>query len=198
MATWSTISALQLILVVLLTSVLMVCYSPPFYLAGLIRPIGSRIALVTHTNTCHKLSIFDVRMGASKLATELTISGIPHGNDIEHLKFDPSGEYLAIGRSDNIVQIFDTRMGANLHTLYHGESISMKPPSERYGITAMEWVVGWHGCGGRLLTGGEDGEQPMIIFPIALLKWSLGRLCENVGHCTASERLPDEHPTLGR
>jgi WD40 repeat protein len=99
-----------------------------------------------------------VRVTASKLATELTISGIPHGNDIEHLKYDPSGEYLAVGRSDNIVQIFDTRMGAILHTLHHGESISMKPPSEQYGITAMEWVAGWHGYGVRLLTGGEDGE----------------------------------------
>ena len=103
-----------------------------------------------------------MRVEASKLATEFTISGIPHGNDIEHLKFDPSGEYLAIGRSDNIVQVFDTRMGAILHTLHHGESISMKPPNERYGITAMEWVVGWHGYGVRLLTGGEDGELPVI------------------------------------
>jgi len=106
--------------------------------------------------------MFDVRVEASKLATEFTMSGIRHGNDIEHLKFDPSGEYLAVGRSDNIVQIFDTRMGVILHTLHHGESISTKPPSERYGITAMEWVVGWHGYGARLLTGGEDGELPVI------------------------------------
>ena len=123
------------------------------------------MALATHTNTFHKLSIFDVRVEVSKLATELTIPGIPHGNDIEHLKFDPSGEYLAIGRSDNIVQIIDTRMGAILHTLHHGKSISTKPPDERYGITAMEWVVGWHGYGVRLLTGGEDGEWLMINFP---------------------------------
>jgi len=106
-----------------------------------------------------------VRAEASKLAAELAISGIPHGNDIEHLKFDPSGEYLAVGRSDNIVQIFDTRAGAILHTLYHGESISTKPPSERYGITAMEWVVGWHGCGVRLLTGGEDGKWLVNVPP---------------------------------
>ena len=105
-----------------------------------------------------------MRVEASKLATELTISGIPYGNDIEHLKFDPSGEYLAIGRSDNIVQIIDTRMAALLHTIHHAESISIKPPNERYGITAMEWVVGWHGCGVRLLTGGEDGERLMTNF----------------------------------
>ena len=187
MATWFTISALQPILAVLLTSVLMVCYFFQLYLAKLIRPTGSRIALVTQTNTCHKLSIFDVRVEASKLATELTISGIPHGKDVEHLKFDPSGEYLAVGRSDNIVQIFDTRMGSNLHTLHHGESISMKPPNERYGITAMEWVVGWHGRGVRLLTGGEDGEWPMIISPMHTLDWLLGRVCANVGHCTAGD-----------
>lgn len=113
---------------------------------------------MTHTHTCHKLSVFDVRMQASKLTAELAISGIPHGNDIEHLKFDPSGEYLAVGRSDNIVQIVDTRMGEILHTLHHGNSISTQPPNERYGITAMEWVGGWHGRGVRLLTGGEDGE----------------------------------------
>jgi len=123
------------------------------------------VALATHTNTFHKLSIFDVRVEASKLATELTIPGIPHKNDIEHLKFDPSGEYLAIGRSDNIVQIVDTRMGVILHTLHHGKSISTKPPDEQYGITAMEWVVGWHGYGVRLLTGGEDGEWLMINTP---------------------------------
>ena len=129
------------------------------YLEKLTKPTGSRIALVTDTTICHKLSIFDARVEASKLVTELTISGVPHGNDIEHLKFDPSGEYLAVGRSDNIVQIVDTRMGAILHTLHHGESISTKSPDERYGITAMEWVVGWHGHGVRLLTGGEDGEH---------------------------------------
>ena len=121
-------------------------------------PTGSRVALATHTTAFHKLSIFDVRVEASKLATELTISGVPHGNDIEHLKFDPSGEYLAIGRSDNIAQIIDIRMGSILHTLHHGKSISMKPPNERYGITAVKWVAGWHGYGVRLLTGGEDGE----------------------------------------
>lgn len=132
------------------------------YLMELTKPTGSKIALATHTSTSHKLSIFDVRVEASKLATEFTISGIPHGKDIEHLKFDPSGEYLAVGRSDNIVEIFDTRMGAMLHTLHHGKSISTMPPSERYGITAMEWVVGWHGYGVRLLTGGEDGELPVI------------------------------------
>ena len=190
MATWFTISVLQPILAVLLTSALMVCYFFQLYIAKLIRPTGSRIALVTQANTCHKLSIFDVRVEASKLAAEFIISGIPHGNDIEHLKFDPSGEYLAVGRSDNIVQIFDTRMGTNLHTLYHSESISMKPPNERYGITAMEWVVGWHGRGVRLLTGGEDGEWPVIILPTRTytpLNWLLGRMCANVGHRTAGD-----------
>jgi WD40 repeat protein len=127
-----------------------------------ILPTGSRIALATYTGTSHKLSIFDVRAGASKLVTEQTIQRIPLGRDIEHLKFDPSGEYLAVGRSDNVVQILDTRMGTILHTLHHGESVSTQPPSERYGITAMEWVTGWHGCGVRLLTGGEDGEQSTI------------------------------------
>lgn len=62
-----------------------------------------------------------------------------------------------------MVQIFDTRMGTILHTLYHGKSISTKPHSENYGITAMEWVTGWHGCGVRLLTGGEDGELGPIL-----------------------------------
>jgi WD40 repeat protein len=118
--------------------------------------------LATHTPTCHKLSIFDVRVEASKVVTEYVISDIPPRNDVEHLKFDPSGEYLAVGRSDNVAQVFDTRMGAILHTLHHGKSISTKPPSERYGITAMEWVTGWHGCGVRLLTGGEDGVSPKL------------------------------------
>jgi WD40 repeat protein len=162
MAAWSTISVLQPILAVLLTSALMVCDSSTSVPTEFILPTGSRIALATHANTCHKLSTFDVRAQASKLAMEYVISGVPPGKDIEHVKFDPSGEYLAVGRSDNIVQIFDTRMGAILHTLHHGESISTKPPSERYGITAMEWIVGWHGCGVRLLTGGEDGERSTI------------------------------------
>ena len=138
-----------------------------------------------------------MRVEASKLATELTISGIPHGNDIEHLKFDPSGEYLAIGRSDNIVQIVDTRMGAILHTLHHGESISTKPPNERYGITAMEWVVGWHGNGVRLLTGGEDGEWVMINLPYTLLNCLFGRVCANVGHRTTGQQLPSKRRIPG-
>lgn len=127
-------------------------------------PTGSKIVLATQTSTCHKLSIFDVRMEASKLATEYAISGVSPGKDIEHIKFDPSGEYVAVGRSDNVVQVFDTRTGAPLHTLHHGESVSTKPPGEQYGITAMEWVTGLHGCGVRLLTGGEDGEQSAIFF----------------------------------
>lgn len=132
------------------------------YLIKLILSTGSRIALATHTGASHRLSIFDVRVEASKLAAEHTILGIPSGNDIEHLKFDPSGEYLAVGRSDNVAQILDTRMGTVLHTLHHGESVSTKPASEQYGITAMEWVTGWHGCGLRLLTGGEDGEYSIV------------------------------------
>ena len=93
----------------------------------------------------------------SKRIAEHTIPGIPSWKDIEHLKFDPSGGYIAIGRSDNAVQIFDTIAGKILHTLHHGNSICDEPHTERYGITAMEWVVGWHGYGMRLLTGGEDG-----------------------------------------
>lgn len=124
----------------------------------LILSIGSRIALATHTETSHILSIFDVRVKESEPIAEHIIPGILPGGDIEHLKFDPSGEYLAVGQSDNVVQIFDTRVGTILHTLHHGKSISTKPPDEHYGITAMEWITGWHGCGMRLLTGGEDGE----------------------------------------
>lgn len=135
---------------------------PQIHPTTLIEPTGSRIALVTHANASHKVSIFDVRVAASEPSAGFTISGVRHGKDVEHLKFDPSGEYLAIGRSDNVVQIFDTRMAAILHTLHHGGSISMKPPGEQYGITGMEWVVGWHGYGARLLTGGEDGKRPMM------------------------------------
>lgn len=115
-----------------------------------------------------------MRAEASKLATEHSVLGILPRNDIEHLKFDPSGEYLAIGRSDNVVQILDTRMGTILHTFHHGESVSTNPPSERYGITAMEWVTGWHGCGVRLLTGGEDGEQPTISLAYRWTNYSEG------------------------
>jgi len=140
---------------------------------------------------------------ASKLATEFTISGIPHGDDIEHLKFDPSGEYLAVGRSDNIVQIFDTRMGAILHTLHHGESISMKPPGERYGITAMEWVVGWHGYGLRLLTGGEDGCVRMwdTARPAIDYRMNTPLLDDHLdpanGHAIAREKDPIGHFSVG-
>lgn len=76
---------------------------------------------------------------------------------VEHIKFDPYGQYLALGRSDNFVQVLDVNNTSEmLRSLYHAPSIA-GPGADTYGITKLRWITGFGGKGLRLFSGGDDG-----------------------------------------
>ncbi|KAI0639295.1 hypothetical protein C8Q77DRAFT_51445 [Trametes polyzona] len=79
--------------------------------------------------------------------------------DVNSLSLSADGLYLAVGRTDNWVDVYDARMLARgpLHSLAHEESD--KTDTERgrtYGVVKTQWVEGTpYGVG--LVSGGADG-----------------------------------------
>lgn len=107
----------------------------------------------------HLLQLYNVKQSLQPIAH---IKLRPHfikGKDvrINETAFGPDGIYLAIGRTDNQVHIYDSRYLTEepLLILSHKESISSTEDFES-GITKVQWVQSPDNHLG-LVTGGSDG-----------------------------------------
>lgn len=81
------------------------------------------------------------------------------------MSFSPDGVLLAIGRNDDIVDLYDTRFlkqAGVLQRLYH-HSDKRKASKDVYGITGLQWLDGNNAFKSQnspsLMTGGADGEH---------------------------------------
>jgi WD40 repeat protein len=121
------------------------------------------VALYTFGSEGHKIGLHDVRLKCLKQNSSVTLEGPQEDPVVEHMKFDPYGNYLAVGRADNFVQIFDVRTNKFIHEFHHANSIA-GPGIATFGITGLCWITGWQGIGLRLFTGGDDGENYTDLF----------------------------------
>lgn len=142
-----------------------------FFLSGILllmcRFIGGLLALSTRGAVdMHILRLYDVR-GKNPTATS-TIRleafekrSVSFEGEVNCAAFSPDGIYLALGRNDNRVHMYDVRMldrGPLLDYVHSGES-RVSGEDCLYGVVKAQWIWSEDTRRNALVTGGEDGES---------------------------------------
>ena len=79
--------------------------------------------------------------------------------EVSFCKWSPCGTYVAVGRNDDRVDLFDSRFikYGPVSRMVHGEPIKRTPWKVLWGITGLEWVEGAGNGQQALVSGGTDG-----------------------------------------
>lgn len=80
--------------------------------------------------------------------------------EVSFCKWSPCGMYIAVGRNDDRVDMFDSRFikYGPVSRMFHGEPIKRTPWKSLWGITGLEWVEGAGFTQRALVSGGTDGK----------------------------------------
>ncbi|KAH7927326.1 hypothetical protein BV22DRAFT_1103751 [Leucogyrophana mollusca] len=127
-----------------------------------IHPTGRTLALVTAGDSnSHFLRLYDVHRNARKETVEVLLEPYTKGYNFEVncASFSPDGIFLALGRNDNITDVYDSRNMERgpLYGFFHDDPNRGVPGSESYGVVEAKWVEGRDGRRMGLITGGNDG-----------------------------------------
>ncbi|KAF9454247.1 WD40 repeat-like protein [Macrolepiota fuliginosa MF-IS2] len=130
--------------------------------AGDAMAVGHVLALATRGESNNFLRIFDIngfgRNCAQKAILE-PFAGRVSSKEVSCITFSPDGIYLALGRSDNSVHVYDSRMLGSkgvLQKYQHQDARFVSPEHSLYGVTNVHWITQRSGQF-TLLSGGEDG-----------------------------------------
>ena len=150
--------------------------------------LGERLYIATEGPgrvPAYTLRQYDVRnSGNGKAAAQQVklkpFAGSPDRacTEINSLSLSPDGIYLAVGRSDNWVDVYDSRMlqRRELHSFAHEGG-----GPDTYGVVKTQWVDGYP-FGFGLVSGGVDGtislENSLLFFKTS----SARRMYTSVGH----------------
>lgn len=78
--------------------------------------------------------------------------------DINRVTFTLDGVYLALARSDNTVNVYDSRyLSEVLYTFKH--EMGDTPVDDAYGVVEAQWVMSFNSRRLGLLSGGNDGNS---------------------------------------
>ena len=80
--------------------------------------------------------------------------------EVSFCKWSPCGTYIAVGRNDDRVDLFDSRFikYGPVSRMIHGKPIKRTPWKALWGITGLEWVEGAGQAQQALVSGGTDGK----------------------------------------
>jgi len=80
--------------------------------------------------------------------------------EVSSCKWSLCGTYIAVGRNDDRVDLFDSRFIKHgpVSRMFHGEPIKRTPWKSLWGITGLEWVEGAGNAQQALVSGGTDGQ----------------------------------------
>jgi WD40 repeat protein len=80
--------------------------------------------------------------------------------EVSFCKWSPCGTYIAVGRNDDRIDMFDSRFikYGPVSRMFHGEPIKRTAWKTLWGITGLEWVEGAGYAQQALVSGGTDGE----------------------------------------
>lgn len=112
---------------------------------------------------------------------------VSHEGEVTTVSFSPDGLLLAVTRSDDELQIFDSRfMGHSAEPMaryLHWEDDCCI--GGKWGIVDAVWVDGWCGRGFGVITGGSDGEAAFSALALSVnlhLLSFCARLCAFLGY----------------
>jgi WD40 repeat protein len=123
--------------------------------------VGDRLALCTNGGSnLHMLRIYDVK-SQQPSAMQVTVlepfftTGV---SEVNCASFSSDGVYLVIGRSDDCVHVYDSRMldRGPVLPFEHSGSARNSPGNGPYGIVEAKWVSTFNQRLG-LVSGGTDG-----------------------------------------
>ncbi|KAF9006059.1 WD40-repeat-containing domain protein [Cyathus striatus] len=123
---------------------------------------GSTLALTTRNDDNHGnwLRFYDARRHDSRALLTVDLEKFPDDleGEVNSLAFSPDDIYLALGRNDNKIHVYDSRMNDRLlYKFEHVGASRVAPGCKSYGVTKVQWVHSYSGSRLGLTTGGEDG-----------------------------------------
>jgi WD40 repeat protein len=104
-----------------------------------------------------EILFFDIRSGPKPT---LSIESGGYTSDVSTMGFSPDDIYLALGKEDNAIEVWDSRFVSSTPFLKMKHFNGDLPQQETYGIARhLQWVEGRHrfGTGLGLVTGGDGG-----------------------------------------
>lgn len=157
--------------------------SPHNWLQPRLKVVGNEVALVTSCEDQQfRLSMYDLRSKSYITASRhVTLSRLPRWfedtdethrdpkinklpSSINQILYSPDGVYIAVARSDNMTQIYDSRfLDRVLYRFRHKPGIEGTVDDMKFGVYRIEWVT--HPISGRpsLVSGGADGAFSFLV-----------------------------------
>lgn len=122
--------------------------------------LGERLALFTRGLGSHILRLYDIKAKNGREPIFSTELEAPDGVNVNCAMFSPDGIYLAAARSDNVVNVYDSRNLERgvLYKFQHQNPEQKAAGYEGYGIVEAQWVTGFDGRRLGLVSGGNDGK----------------------------------------
>lgn len=111
------------------------------------------------------LRLYDVRRknGRDILRMTLERAGKKGGSEVKSASFSPDGIYLAVGRADGRIHVYDSRnFDKLLYDFRHDGPSRVFPGNGDFGIVHMEWR-NLHNNRLGLLSGGPDGKFMVFV-----------------------------------
>ncbi|KDQ56796.1 hypothetical protein JAAARDRAFT_132308, partial [Jaapia argillacea MUCL 33604] len=166
---------------------------------------GTTLAIVTHNSSSHCLRLFDI--GRSDFRETMKTDLEPFHNEahgeVPSVSFSPDGLYLAVGRNDEAIHVYDTRMTKRgpLYEFRHSDTWRSLTEEDAYGIVELQWYGGHSSSSLGLVSGGTDG---------CVRLWDVSRSSEdpsngvplvkpsnhNIGHFSLGKPFTHEKPLI--
>ncbi|KAG5720657.1 hypothetical protein E4T56_gene4941 [Termitomyces sp. T112] len=122
---------------------------------------GSRLALITRREDhIHPLHIYDVRRSNPEITASIELPSFPSNieGEVTSASFSSDGIYLAMGRNDNCIHVYDSRFLDRLLFEYQHHGLpKTHPGNHSYGVVKVQWVDEDSVLPFGLVTGGNDG-----------------------------------------
>ncbi|KAG6821210.1 hypothetical protein H0H93_004031 [Arthromyces matolae] len=127
--------------------------------------LGCMLALMTRgEERKHSLHLFDIRRSEPQAMRSLDLLAFPPDieGEVNSAAFSPDNVYLAIGRNDNRIHVYDVRyLDRLLFDYEHHGTPRTNPGDDSYGVTKVQWVnedFSHSILPFGLVTGGHDGK----------------------------------------
>jgi len=169
-------------------------------------PLGDRVAIFTVKRDpnakdeeeaenvgIRTLRLYDVRHKDGREIDQLTLES----SEVKYASFSPDGIYLAVGRADGHIHVYDSRnFDRLLYDFSHDGPSRVYPGNDNYGVTHMEWR-NLHNNRLGLLSGGPDGcvrlWQPHCAPRTKQQGKIIAQVNADVGYFSVGNRFEGEH-----